>query len=70
MSKFIYCIAGQWTKIFTYKSSSESIKQLKRINKNLSLGYEQDAVNIASDFDRVYMALNKSFSKLQKGSEL
>ena len=70
MSKFIYCFVGQWTKVFTYKSSKETIRQLRKMNKDLGRGPEIDAVNLSSDFNRVYESLDKSFSKLQKESAL
>jgi hypothetical protein len=66
MDNIFYCFGGQWTKAFSYKSSKESIKQLKKLNKDLNRGPEIDAVNIASDFDRVYFSMNKSLAQMKE----
>jgi hypothetical protein len=70
MGKIIFEILDQWTNIFIFRSSREGIQQLKRLNRDLSHGAEIDAVNIASDFDRVYFSINKSLDQLKREPKL
>ena len=63
MGKIFLEIFDQLINVFVYRSSREGIKQLKKLNRDLNRGTEIDAVNIASDFDRVYFSFNKSFYK-------
>ena len=70
MGKIIFEILDQWTNIFNFRSSREGIQQLKRLNRDLSHGAEIDAVNIASDFDRVYFSINKSLDQLKREPKL
>ena len=70
MGKIIFEILDQWTNIFIFRSSREGIQQLKRLNRDLSHGAEIDAVNVASDFDRVYFSINKSLDQLKREPKL
>jgi hypothetical protein len=56
--------------VFILRPSREGIQQLKRLNRDLSHGAQINAINISSDFDRVYFSINKSLDQLERESKL
>ena len=66
MGKHIRVFIGQFFSVMEYRSVKDDLKTLRKMNNHLNKGMEEDASNIASDFNKAFGDINKSMKSLTK----